>query len=296
MSTCTTVAARGAGHLRAAGWCFWLGSLGVVAGCATPEPVGPAMTETVWAVTADHQLIKFNAGQPQRVLDTKPLNGLPAGESVVGIDFRVARGVLYALTQSGRLYTVSTVSGSLTPVAASASVTIKGRVTGMDFNPTVDRIRVVNETGQNLRLHPETNAVVATDPDVAYAPGDARAGQVPQLAAAAYTYNTRNDKLTTNYAIDRAAGTLVTQGTREGVEPAVSPNTGRLFTVGDLGAGPLQDVSFDISDVKNTALAAWTTAAQPRTQLYQIDLSSGQARRIGTVAGGAVLRGLAIEP
>lgn len=271
-------------------------ALGLTA-CNSYMPAGPVLTETVWAVTADHRLIKFSANQPQKVLESRPLLGLLGNDVVVGMDFRVARGVLYALAQSGRLYTVNTATGALQPVAASAAaVPLAGRAVGMDFNPTVDRIRVVNEAGQNFRLHPETNAVVATDPNVAYDAADARAGQVPQLVAAAYTYNAKNEKITTNYAIDRAAGALVTQGSREGVEPLVSPNTGRLFTVGPLGVGPLQDASFDISDVKNTALAAWSTAAQPRTNLYHLNLSTGQARPLGMVADGGVLRGLAIEP
>jgi hypothetical protein len=33
----------------------------------------------------------------------------------------------------------------------------------LDFNPTVDRIRLVTASGQNLRLHPELGTVVATD-------------------------------------------------------------------------------------------------------------------------------------
>ncbi len=277
-------------------WWAVAGIVAGLAGCATYLPTAPVLTETLWAVTNEHQLIKFKADQPERVLDAKPLQGVAAGDAVVGMDFRVARGVLYALTQSGRLYTVDTATGAAQAVANAVPPVLRGRATGMDFNPTVDRIRVVNETGQNLRLHPDTHAVVATDPDVTYAPTDPRAGQVPQLVAAAYTYNQKNDKLTTNYAIDRAAGTLVTQGTREGVEPMVSPNTGRLFTVGALGLGVLQDASFDISDLKNTALAVATTHARPQAHLYEIDLATGQARLIGRVGRGTVLRGMAIEP
>jgi hypothetical protein len=33
----------------------------------------------------------------------------------------------------------------------------------VDFNPTVDRIRLVTDSGQNLRLHPELGTVVATE-------------------------------------------------------------------------------------------------------------------------------------
>jgi hypothetical protein len=35
------------------------------------------------------------------------------------------------------------------------SPAIVGANASLDFNPTVDRIRLVTESGQNLRLHPE---------------------------------------------------------------------------------------------------------------------------------------------
>lgn len=271
-----------------------------------PEPQGAPAKELVWAVTAEHELIKFNAGQPQQVLERRPVTGLAAGDVLVGIDYRVARGVLYALSAGGRLYTLNTATGALTPVgSAPAAVPLSGGPWGVDFNPAADRVRVVSSGGQNLRLHPDTGAVVdfdantpglQTDPALAYAPGDANAGKAPQVVAAAYTYNKRDDKLTTNFAIDRALGVLVTQGTAEGVAPAVSPNTGRLFTVGSLGLGSLSDVAFDIADTNNKAYVAVRTARDARTRLYEVDLASGRTRLSGTVDQGAPLRGMAIEP
>lgn len=286
-----------------------VGSFGVVcavlvSACTGLEPEKAQSRHHVWAVTTDHQLIRFHEGQPQRVLEQKPIRGLPPNEGVVGIDYRVSRGILFALTNAGRLYTLETATGVLMPVSNNATE-LTGQAWGMDFNPVADRIRVVSDRGQNLRLHPETGALVdadpavagvQTDPALAYAAGDANAGKTPQVVAAAYTYNKNNYKLTTNFAIDRAAGTLVTQGSREGVQPPVSPNTGRLFTVGALGLGPLRDVAFDIADVDNTALAAIRTAEQVRTILYRIDLNTGQAHKVGPVADGAALRGIAIEP
>lgn len=265
------------------------------AGCSTTpsEPEGPPRKETLFAVTDAAELIKFNAGQPRRILERKPLQGLEAGERLLGIDFRVARGVLFALSSAGKLYTIDVASGRLTRVGTQAVSLPAGRY-GVDFNPVADRIRVVADSGLNLRLHPDTGAVAATDPALAYAPGDLAFGKVPQVAAAAYTYNKSNDKLTTNYAIDLAAGSLLTQGSKEGVEPPVSPNTGRLYTVGALGTGPLEDAAFDIADINNAALAALRQGG--RTRLHLLDLASGRATLLGTVGDGRALWGLAIEP
>lgn len=267
----------------------------LAAGCATPtEPEGAPRKETVLAVTDSGELIRFNAGQPQRVLSRVALQGLAAGEQVLGIDFRVARGVLYALGSSGRLYTVDAASGRASAVGSGAPVALSGRRFGFDFNPVADRVRVVGDGGQNLRLHPDTGALAAADPALAYADGDVAKARTPRSAGAGYTYNKTDDKLTTNYAIDLDAATLVTQGTKEGVAPAVSPNTGRLYTVGALGTGPLEDASLDISDLANTALAA--LRRDGRTRLYLLDLASGRASALGTVADGRPLRGIAIEP
>jgi len=282
-----------------------LAAAGLLAACATSEPVGTPAPEHLWVLTADHQLVRVNAGQPTRVLERRAVTGLPAGDSLIGIDYRVSRGVLFTLTASGRLYTLNTATGALAPVGgAPSAVPLRGSAFGFDFNPAADRIRVVSDQGQNLRLHPDTGGTVdgdantpgvQGDPDLTYAAGDAGAGKVPQVVAAGYTYNKQNDKITTNYAIDRALGTLVMQGSREGVEPVVSPNTGRLTTVGALGTGPLRDASLDISDVRNAALAA-LTPADGRTRLYRVDLASGRATAVGTLLGGAAIRGIAIEP
>ncbi len=273
---------------------FTLALIVAVGGCASvAEPEGPPRKETVVAVTDGAELIRFNAGQPRRILQRKSLQGLEPGERLLGIDYRVARGVLFALSTSGRLYTIDTATGRLTRVGSQTLALAPARY-GLDFNPVADRIRVVADNGSNLRLQPDTGALAATDANLAYAAGDIAAGKAPQLAGAAYTYNKTNDKLTTNYAIDLAQGTLVTQGSKEGVEPVVSPNSGRLFTVGGLGAGSIDAVAFDIADIGNTALAALQQGG--RTRLHLIDLSSGRATLIGTVGDGRALWGLAIEP
>ena len=261
--------------------------------CTTSPPVA-LRPETVLAVNDRAELIRFNAAKPEHITSRRPLTGLPAGETLVGMDARVARGVLYALSSQGRLYTLNVESGKLTPVSDAAPAPLKGRCFGMDFNPAADRIRVVSDVGQNLRLHPDTGALAATDPNLAYAPDDVAKGKAPRICAAGYTYNPDNDKLTTNYAIDLSEGTLVMQGSREGEVPAVSPNTGQLRTVGKLGLGPVEDASFDISDVRNEPLAALRQKGQ--THLYELDLRTGRTKLLGRIGDGRAVWGMAIEP
>ncbi len=278
-----------------------------LAGCAsTPqESMGAARAEKAVAVTASHMLIKFNAGQPQKILSSVSIKGLQPGESILGIDYRVSKDMLYALGSSGRLYTLNEDTAQLTPVgAAPFAVKLEGNQFGFDFNPTVDRIRVISNSGQNLRLHPDTGAVVDSNPNVegvqidgllTYAASDANAGKKPSIVGAAYSYNKADPKITTNYALDAATGALVTQGSREGSAPAVSPNTGQLFTVGKLGVN-FEDSAFDIQALSDVAFAALSGKEIKGVRLYTLDLKTGAAQPIGTIGVREGIRAMAMEP
>ena len=265
-----------------------------------------ALPASVWAVTATNELIQVNAAAPGKVLQRKAIKGLMSGENLVGIDYRVSRGVLYGLSQIGRIYTINTTTGDVSPVGATTTIPgLQGQTMGFDFNPAADRIRVVSSGGLNFRLHPETGAPVdfdpktdgvQADPSLSFAAGDINFGKKPDVVAAAYTYNKENEKLTTNYAIDRSLGALLMQGSREDMQPVVSPNLGQLSTIGQLGLGKLKDASFDISDLSNISLAAIRTAHPRLTRLVQIDLKSGKAKTLGTLGNGEPIVCVAIQP
>lgn len=283
-----------------------LTALATLSGCAgmAAAPVeGPVRAEKAVAVTVSNRLIKFNAGQPGRILFSKPITGLQPGEQVLAIDFRVLKDTLYALGSSGRLYLLDEDTAALTPVGEPFATRLEGTEFGFDFNPTVDRIRVVSASGQNLRLHPDTGAVVDASADtaglqidgkLAYVTSDAQAGKNPAVVGAAYSYNKANTRITTNYALDSAAGTLVTQGSREGTTPAVSPNTGMLFTVGSLRQ-PFQTAAFDIQAISDVAFAALNASSGP-SRWVTINLQTGTATSLGTVGGGEAVRAVSLEP
>ena len=281
-------------------------SLASLAACTTlaPEPEGAERAEKAVAVTASNKLLKFNAGRPGRILTKLNITGLQAGETLLGIDYRVSKDQLYALGSSGRLYTVNEDTAVATIVGVPFAVKLDGTQFGFDFNPTVDRIRVVSNTGQNLRLHPDTGAVVdsnatlegvQTDGKLAYAAGDKNFGKSPMAVGAAYSYNKVDTKITTNFALDAATGSLVTQGSREGVIPAISPNTGQLFTIGSVGMG-FNNASFDIQTLSDAAFAALNSDAGAATRWVTIDLKTGIAKSLGTIGGGERVIGIALEP
>jgi len=282
-----------------------LALVGLAACSSVPdETPGPTAREMIYAVTSTQQLIQFNAGQPQVLLSSKPLRGLAPQERLLGIDYRVAKGKLYGLGASGQLYRINTQDGSVSAVGTPSALPSDGaQEWGFDFNPTVDRIRVVNDAGFNLRLHPDTGAVVdgnaeqpglQFDGRLAFDAGDVNAGKLVAIVAAGYSYNKRDEKITTNYALEGRQGLLVHQGSKEGVQPMISPNSGRLFTIGSLGLGAFERATLDVSDVSNTAYSAISRGGS--SVWYRIDLETGRATRIGTIGGGAAVVGAAIEP
>jgi hypothetical protein len=280
------------------------GALLLVAGCATTPGAGEASPERVIAATSGNELVEFVAGRPERIIARRPLMGIQSGERVVGMDFRPADGRLYAIGNSGQLYVINLSSAIAETVGKGGFRTLASGDIGMDFDPASDRIRLVNSRGDNLRIHPDTGAVVDADEKsdgvqidgaLTYAKDDANAGRTPGLGAAAHTNSRAGAKSTTIYAIDSANGTLVTQGTGEGAPSPVSPDTGQLFTVGSLGVnlgkGP---VSFDISS-GNVALMS-ATIPSGRSELYRVNLMNGAAGRIGRIGTGESIHAIAIIP
>ena len=76
--------------------------------CAAAFAV-PALAQTtldkirLYAVSESHQLIAVSAADPQKITRSVTLYGLAPNERVLGIDYRVAYGVMFALGSSGRV-------------------------------------------------------------------------------------------------------------------------------------------------------------------------------------------------
>ena len=249
--------------------------------------------ETVNFLDLGNRLVKIDSAAPGTIASTVVLTGINGNETLLGIDYRPASSrVLYGLSNAGQLYAINPLSGSATAVGAPVLVT--GVAAGVDFNPAVDRLRVVTNTNQNLRINPLTGALAGSDTQVAYAAGDPGAGIAPRIAGAAYSNNTPGTATTTLYVIDTNRGVLATQGSVGGTP--VSPNSGQLTTVGSLGVVSNDIVGFDIAR-DGTLLASLTQPGTETTSLYSVNLATGAATLIGVVGtAGHPYLGLAIAP
>lgn len=189
------------------------------------------------------------------------LIGLNGNEQIVGLDFRPANGALYAVTNQSRLLTINTANGQVTAVGSGLTPTLSGTDFGFDFNPTVDRIRLVSNTGQNLRLHPDLGTVVATD-------GSLNPG-TPSVTAAAYTNNFSQSTSTQLFVIDTNNNNLYLQN---------PPNNGTLVLVGSLGVTASSMNGFDIGGNSNEAFSILTVNGTQA--VYRINLTTGAATRV----------------
>ncbi|GAC1398610.1 MAG: hypothetical protein NVSMB56_13550 [Pyrinomonadaceae bacterium] len=232
------------------------------------------------------------------------VTGLPVGDVYYGMAIRPATSQLYLLGGSSRLYAidlttnVATVVGDGTPFNPK----LNGDFRGINFDPTTDRIRLVTNSGQNLRLNSNDGTVVAVDPQFAYPSGDPNFGRAAAITAVAYTNGFAGATTTRGYGIDIATSSLVTLN---------SANNGLINTVGAIGgnfpAGTRLDFAdgFTIDATNGVAYAALDTFSsngfQTQTGLYSINLATGAATLVSPLNvkitdPGAAVRGIALAP
>lgn len=262
-----------------------------------------ARAVTIFAIdNSNNNLVRFDSATPGTIVLSNAIGGMASGEIIVALDSRPRDGKLYGLSNANRLYIIDPAFAAATPVGTGTfDVALNGSAFGFDFNPVVDRIRVVSITSQNLRLNPNNGTVVdgdsgaaGTQPDtnLVYAEGDPNFSQNPDVVAAAYTNNTLDATTTTLYGIDSTLNILVRQGGVNVPPGTPSPNTGQLFTVGGLGVDPSEVLGFDIEAGTGTAYATMVVLGTP--QLYTINLGTGLATPVGNIGNGTILRAMTV--
>lgn len=130
-----------------------------------------------------------------------------------------------------------------------------------------DRLRVVSDSGLNLRINADTGATT-TDGAVA-----------PVVAGGAYTNSFSGSRSTVLYDLE-AASTVLAQQT--------PPNDGTLVNVGALAVPFTGAASMDIAGGANgLVLAALRTGATGPYTLYTVSLATGAATLYRNITGDA---------
>ncbi|WP_025764224.1 DUF4394 domain-containing protein [Dyadobacter tibetensis] len=250
------------------------------------EPDVQTLPDRIFYALSDdnklHEMNIKNTSMPERSF---LVSGLEPGDQLAGIDFRPATGQLYAISMQGNLYHINVRMGDqqgkatrigTAPIASS----LNGAEIGFDFNPTVDRIRVVTSSGQNMRLHPETGAIV---------PGDNPLnGPVnPMVGAVAYTNSRAGASTTALYDIDASTDMLYMQN---------PPNPGALISIGMLGLDIEAVGGFDISPDEDPSdiYPIVSVKVGGQWELDLVDLATGRLQKLGNLPSGVNVIGLAI--
>ncbi|MEK6789145.1 MAG: DUF4394 domain-containing protein [Pseudomonadota bacterium] len=259
-------------------------------------------------------------GSSLSLLGTGTVTGLAVNDTLVSIDRRPQNGFLYglgynSLLSSVTLYVIHPETLVATSLGLAGGFTTDGTIVDpigngmagtrfeMDFNPAVDRLRVINSMGQNFRMDPNTGlvldgnfggAVVAgTNMD-----GDLNGGGANAAQGTAYVNNVANNGgVTTQYTVIENPGMLFIQN---------MPNAGTLTLPLALSPTVNTILGFDIAPGVNTATAnaAVTTGtgylllrrgAATAESLATVNLVDGAVSSITAITGGAGARGLAVQ-
>ena len=247
----------------------------------------PGSSQTGVALTANGSFLRFDDARPAAARGLGQVQGLDGDRRLIGIDYRVQDGRLYGVGNAGGVYTIRLRVGDVRATKVSQlTVPLDGTQFGVDFNPAANRLRVISNTGQNLRHNiddataPLTTTVdgVLTYPATPTTPAITATG----ATAAAYTNNDLDpDTATTLFDIDTMLDQLVIQS------PA---NAGLVQPTGKLGMDVSPVAGFDISTVTtargttNKAFAVLQSSG--RSRLAEIRLLSGEARWLGSFAAG----------
>lgn len=253
---------------------------------------------------AGTSLVRFSPLNPGTTTSVA-LNPITSGETIVGIDMRPATGQFYVLgidstlnkgslylldPQGGALSVVGGVAGQIAFVdAGGAAVPLPAASVGydIDFNPTVDRVRVVTGSGLNFRVNPITGGPVDANTGVLGNQMDGSInGPATGVQGTAYTNSFGGATVTTQYTLDSVTDSLYIQ-----VPPNNGTQTSGLAVT--LGGAPLDftsPVGFDIlgsvtvatSNVAATGDGFFTASVSGTSHLYRINLGNGAAALLGS--------------
>ncbi|MEZ5424765.1 MAG: DUF4394 domain-containing protein [Pyrinomonadaceae bacterium] len=259
-----------------------IGSLGDQTITDIAVEIGYAEGLTAYGLGPNNQLIQFSTKNPNVLTNSVTVTGLNPGETLRGIDFRPATGELYGYGSdptgavSRTLYSINPITGAAT-VRGSVDQLTAGSDFGFDFNPTVDRIRIVNDVDQNRRANPDTGATIS-DGTLAYDGGDPNSGANPNIVAVGYENSFGGATSTRLFDIDSDLDILAQQN------PA---NAGTLLTVGPLTWNTSANAGFDIIRGSNRGLAALEliVGGNPagNSGLYEVDTATGTAAFIAPI-------------
>ena len=189
-------------------------------GAEAPIPT-VAFEETAYALTRSGTTLAVLGGTDDgRRFEVAGLN---EGGALLGLDYRPADGLLYALGDDGQLYTLGR-DGAATPVGTPQAYGDLGEGVAFDLNPQLDVLRVIaTADGRNFVTDPATG-VPTEYTRSAYAAADGGAHTPPKVLATAYTNPVSPfpaEAITTQYSLEATRDAYTVQAKNDGTLTAL---------------------------------------------------------------------------
>lgn len=274
--------------------------LAAVAGLAFANPAAADPGIAVQVLLSGDRIVTVSTSDPSTAVADVTV-ALAADEHLVGIDYRPADGLLYGLGRGSATTGIYTIAGGVatrlaTLNVAGTPVVLQGTSFGVDFNPLANALRIVSDSGQNLRVTPPglgVGGAAATGATVV----DGPLNGVPGATAAGAAYTNNDNSAATGTAlfdIDAAGDRLLQQ---------TNPNGGTLAVIGPLGRAITDAAGFDVRSELTDGVAtsnvayALLTQEQGRSQvarLVTVDLASGATNELGALGKYRAPIGMAV--
>lgn len=265
--------------------------------------IGNVQAQRIKALS-NGKIYTFDAKTPSTLIGT-PLTiiGIGSGQTLVGIDYRPNTAELIGLgydfgSGKARLYAINTTTGTAAPIGSNdITLELGSGPVGFDFNPTVDRIRVVGANNKNYRLNPNNGAIAATDQNLKYKTGDVNEGKDPFIGTCAYTNSYIGATSTALYDFDDSLNVFSLQSPpNDGVLNSLAGPSGLMINTVERSSD--MDIYFDKATSANTAFFVANPNSTQNDNLYTVNLSTGAATLVGLIGSGLAVQDIAavIEP
>ena len=257
--------------------------------CGNRADFGRGPQLTFVGLTGDGRLVRFGECNPGRPREIGLLTGLEAPDTaLIGIDFRVQTGALYGVGNGGGVYVFVDASSPAALKISQLTEPLDPAATafGVDFNPAADRLRIISNTGQNLRHNINTGGTTIVDGTLNYLVGTPPVAQTALgVTGAGYTNNDEDTTTgTTLFDVD---------GTMDQVSIQSPPNAGTLTATGKLGVDASEPIGFDVYStlrngvtIRNAGCASLSVGGS--VGFYRVDLLTGRAILIGPLGDSVV--------
>lgn len=251
-------------------------------------------------------LIFFDSEHPNVIRNVLAIKGVSEDQSIMSIDFRPSDMELYALGYDHvagqyQLYRIDINTGFATAVNTTPAAMALGSgnavITGFDFDPVNDFIRVTGANGLNARINPVNGQVLAMDTYYAYEDGDALHGTGANVGAIAYTNSYIGAALSQMIGLDYATGSMVNFSSPSDGTMRSFLNINSILGTGNNANGYL-DIYYDPAAKTNIGYVSANTNFNngAYAEFYTLDPETGRTKHKGPVGPGIAIRDIAVMP